>query len=75
MNRFSTYVNGHTYVVTRRFLNRKTGSMRVRVVIYAGFTTDKNAIVHNEYRDYDDVHAGDASFIKQVKWARSLASK
>lgn len=72
MNRKEVYVKGHTYVVTRRFLNKTSGKMRVRVTIYRGILTTKDRIVKDVFRDFDDMHKGDAAFAKQVRWAESL---
>ena len=72
MNRKEVYVKGHTYVITRRFLNKNTGSMRVRVQIFKGLMTTKDALVFNEFKDFADMHDGDACFAKQIKWALSL---
>lgn len=72
MNRFETYRAGHTYVITRRFLDKATGRMRVRVMIYRGIMIKPDAKVHDEFRDYADMHDGDAMFSKQIRWAKSL---
>ncbi len=72
MNRKETYANGHTYVITRRFLDKSTGKMRVRVTIYKGLLTLAKYAVHDEFKDFEDMHAGDACFAKQVRWAMSL---
>jgi hypothetical protein len=72
MNRFETYRAGHTYVITRRFLNKITGKMRVRVAVYRGIMVKADAKVLDQFKDFDDMHAGDACFGKQVRWARSL---
>lgn len=74
MNRKEVYAKGYTYVVTRRFLDKTTGKMRVRVQIFKGIMTTADALVHNEYKDFDDMHAGDACFSKQIRWALSLCS-
>lgn len=71
-NRKEVYVKGHTYVITRRFLDKTTGKMRVRVQIFKGLLTTKDALVLNEYKDFADMHAGDACFSKQIRWALSL---
>lgn len=72
MNRFERYTGGYTYVVTRRFLDKATGSMRVRVRVYEGVVLNSDTIVLDQFKDFDDIHDGDACFVKQVKWARSL---
>jgi hypothetical protein len=56
---------GFTYVVTRRFLNKETGRMRVRVRIYQGMIAFGTPKV-NEYRDYDNMHDGDAKFLAHI---------
>jgi hypothetical protein len=57
---------GFTYMITRRFLpGTERGTMRVRVRIYKGmiaFGTPET----NEYRDYTDMHEGDAVFAKHI---------
>ena len=72
MNRFETYRAGHTYVITRRFLDKATGRMRVRVAIYRGIMIKPDAKVLDQFKDFDDMHAGDTMFAKQVRWAKSL---
>lgn len=72
MNRYETYRAGHTYVITRRFLDKTTGKMRVRVAVYRGIMVKAEAKVLDQFKDFEDMHAGDASFSKQLNWARSL---
>lgn len=72
MNRFETYSRGYTYVITRRFLNRVTGEMRVRVQIFKGVLTTKSNMISDDFRDFPDMHSGDTAFGKQVTWARGF---
>ncbi len=72
MNRKEVYAKGHTYIITRRFLNKTTGKMRVRVRIFRGLLATSEAMVHDEFKDYGDMHTGDTSFGKLIKWAQSL---
>lgn len=65
MNRKEMYGKGYTYVVTRRFLDKTTGRMRVRVSAFKGLTT--RDLVWTEFRDYDDMHEGDAVFAKHIQ--------
>ena len=62
MNKREIYCQGHYVTVSRRFLNKVTGKMRVRVTIKT--TTGK--VEHTEYRDFADMHTGDAAYSKQV---------
>ncbi len=57
---------GHTYLITRRFLDRSTGRMRVRVRIFDGFRYSSSVPTVNEYRDYDDMHEGDKIFARHI---------
>lgn len=74
MNRKEAHVKGHTYVVSRRFLDKATGKMRVRVQIFEGLLARKDALVHDQFKDFDNMHDGDTCFAKQVKWLLSLYS-
>jgi len=57
---------GFTYVITRRFLPGSEHSrMRVRVRIYRGIIARGKPEI-NEYRDYDDMHTGDAKFSAHI---------
>jgi hypothetical protein len=58
---------GFTYVITRRFIpGTGRARMRVRVRIYEGFRYTSSKPVTNEYRDYDDMHTGDATFAGHI---------
>jgi len=72
MNRKEVYAKGHTYVITRRFLDRATGKMRVRVQIFKGIMKSTESKVYDQYKDFEDMHDGDTCFSKQIKWALSL---
>lgn len=60
---------GGTYVITRRFLRngKSTGAMRVRVTAYdtlIPLSTDTPK--WTDYRDFTDMHEGDAAYAKQI---------
>ena len=57
---------GFTYVITRRWLpGSEYGKMRVRVRIYRGIIAWGKPEV-NEYRDYTDMHEGDAKYAAHI---------
>lgn len=63
--------NGETVTITRRFL--KSGSVRVRVVVTASFEGTERL---NEFRDYVDMHDGDAVYARHVlKFTRMIESE
>lgn len=63
MNQREIYCKGHYVTISRRFLNKVTGKMRVRVVIKNARTGE---VEHSEHCDFEDMHAGDSAYIKQV---------
>jgi hypothetical protein len=63
-NRKEIYYAGHMVFITRRFLNKETGKMRVRVKITNFARTE---VVCDEYHDFDDMHTGDTAYSKQIK--------
>lgn len=60
-NKHVMHWNGETVTITRRFL--KSGSVRVRVVVTASFEGTERL---NEFRDYVDMHKGDAVYARHV---------
>jgi hypothetical protein len=58
-------------VITRRFLDRATGRMRVRVAIE---DLVGNLVVET-HKDFDDMHEGDAAFGKQIRHYEALQRK
>lgn len=66
-NRHEIYGKGYTYVVTRRIIQRKNGTvLRVRFQAFAGVLASGQPVV-NDFRDYGHLAAGDAAFEKLVK--------
>ena len=63
MNQREIYCKGHYVTVSRRFLNKSLGHMRVRVVIKNAVT---GKVEHNDFRDFIDMHDGDSAYRKQV---------
>lgn len=66
MNRKEIYRRGYTYIVTRRFLDKSTGRMRVRVTAYKGLLAVTDRQMWTDYRDFDDMHEGDRIFGRHI---------
>jgi len=61
-NKHVMHWSGETVTITRRFL--KSGAVRVRVVVAESFNGTERL---NEYRDYVDMHKGDAVYARHIK--------
>lgn len=67
------YAKGHTYVVTRRIIQRPTQTvLRVRVRAYAGMAITGKKPVLNEFRDYVHLAEGDAIYAGHIKKLSAL---
>lgn len=71
-NRYQFEFGGQTITITRRFLPSRSVRVRVTSVTISGKEKDGN---WSEYRDFTDMHDGDAEFSRQAqrfcdKWER-----
>jgi hypothetical protein len=67
MNRKEISGKGHTYVITRRLIQRKTQTvLRVRVSAYKGFIYKGSEPAWTDHRDYVSVAEGDTMFARQI---------
>lgn len=58
INRREVFVQGRYVSVTRRFLDKSSGRMRVRLSI----KDSSGTICHTEFKDYDGMHEGDKAY-------------
>lgn len=67
------YRKGHTYIVTRRIIQRKNETvLRVRVRGYNGLAYKSSKPVLNEFRDYVHLAEGDAVFARHIAKIEAL---
>lgn len=70
MNHKEIAIRGGVVTVTRRFLPadaRGVRKIRVRVVAKKGLGLKSSPVVFDEYRDYEDMHVADATFVRHIK--------